>query len=308
MGHSHTHGDHGHHHHAPANYNSAFAIGISLNIGFVVIESFYGYLSHSLALMADAGHNLSDVLGLGLAWGAAHLATKRPSKKYTYGLRSTSILAALANAVFLLLAVGAIAWEAVQRFGEPQAVGASTIMLVAGVGIVINGVTALLFISGRKKDLNLKGAYLHMLSDTVVSVGVVIAGLLISQTGFTWIDPVVSLAISAVIICGTWGLLRDSVNLALDAVPENIEADKVLNCLKQTVGVTEVHDLHIWPMSTTETALTAHLIIPTGHPGDKFLKRLCHKLKHDFSINHATIQIEFGNEDVQCELAPDEVV
>ena len=223
MQHSHNHEAHGHHHHKPANYNSAFAIGIALNLGFVFVESFYGYFAQSLALLADAGHNLSDVLGLLLAWGASYLATKKPSKKYTYGLRSTSILAALGNAIFLLVAVGGIAWEAIQRFGDPHPVNAPTVMIVASLGILINGTTALLFMSGRKADLNLKGAYLHMLSDAVVSVGVVIAGLVISYTGLSWIDPMVSLAISAVIVVGTWGLLRDSTQLALNAVPENID-------------------------------------------------------------------------------------
>ena len=312
MANNHNHDHHGNddhgHHHAPANYNVAFAIGIALNFGFVIIESFYGYFSHSLALMADAGHNLSDVLGLLLAWGATYLATKKPSKKYTYGLRSSSILAALTNAVFLLIAVGGIAWEAFQRFHDPPAVNTSTIMLVAGIGILINGITALLFMSGRKKDLNLKGAYLHMLSDTFVSVGVVVAGLIISFTGFNWIDPLVSLLISLVIIWGTWGLLRDSVRLALNAVPENIDREKVFLYLKGLSLVSEVHDLHIWAMSTTETALTAHIVMPSGHPGDLFLKNLRHELEHDFGIHHVTVQIEVGDENIQCEMAPDEVV
>lgn len=258
--------------------------------------------------MADAGHNLSDVLGLLLAWGAAYLATKKPSKKYTYGFRSSSILAALGNAIFLLVAVGGIAWEAVQRFNDPQPIGTTTVMVVAGVGILINGVTALLFMSGRKHDLNLKGAYLHMLSDAVVSVGVVFAGILIAYTGEHWIDPAVSLAISAVIIVGTWGLLRDSVRLALHAVPESVDQEKVRQELSGLPEVREVHDLHIWPMSTTEVAMTAHVVIPGGHPGDKFLRQLSHKLEHDFGIHHMTIQIELGDTDGHCEQAPDEVV
>lgn len=305
--HSHSHSEHDHNHSKPANYNSAFAIGITLNLGFVVVESFYGYFAHSLALMADAGHNLSDVLGLLLAWGASYLATKRPSKKYTYGLRSSSILAALANAIFLLVAVGGIAWEAIQRFNEPHPVNASTVMIVAGIGILVNGATALLFMSGRKSDLNLKGAYLHMMADAAVSVGVVIAGLVISYTGLGWIDPVVSLVISAVIIVGTWSLLRDSTQLALNAVPENVDIEKVRSQLLSLSEVKEVHDLHIWAMSTTETALTAHLVTPKGHPGDVFLKKLSHDLEHDFGIHHVTVQIEFGD-GALCKLAPDDVV
>lgn len=310
--HSHPNGrSHGHSHnhsHGPVNYNTAFAVGIVLNTIFVVVESVYGYLSHSLALMADAGHNLSDVLGLLLAWGATYLATRKPSRKFTYGLRSSSILAALANAVLLLVAIGGIAWEAIGRFNDPQPVGTSTVMIVAGIGILINGATALLFRSGRKGDLNLKGAYLHMLSDAVVSAGVVIAGLIISVTSFYWIDPVVSLVISAVIIWGTWGLLKDSVKLALNAVPESVDSDAVLSFLKSQKGVTEVHDLHIWAMSTTEIALTVHLIITGGHPGDAFLASLSHKLEHDFGIHHATVQVEIGDAGARCRLAPDEVV
>jgi cobalt-zinc-cadmium efflux system protein len=306
--------EHNHHHHAhshshgPKSYNRAFAIGISLNVIFVILEATYGFLAHSLSLMADAGHNLSDVLGLLLAWGAAYLATQKPSKKYTYGLRSSSILAALGNALFLLIAVGGIAWEAVQRFSNHEPVVANTVMIVAGIGIFINGFTAMLFMSGRKKDLNLNGAYLHMLSDAVVSLGVVIAGLIIKFTGITWIDPVVSLLICVVIIWGTWGLLRDSLKLALNGVPENIDTEKVLSHLKGIGSVSEVHDLHIWAMSTTETALTAHLVMPSGHPGDAFLKRLRHELDHHFSINHVTIQIEMGDQNIICELAPDDVV
>ena len=307
MEHNHNHDDH-EHHHGPANYNMAFAVGITLNLGFVILEAFYGYLSHSLALMADAGHNLSDVLGLLLAWGATYLATKKPSKKYTYGYRSSSILASLANAVFLLVAVGGIAWEAVHRFNSHEPIGTSTVMIIAGIGIFVNGITAILFMSGRKKDLNLKGAYLHMLSDAVVSVGVVIAGLIIRYTGLNWIDPLVSLIISAVIIVGTWNLLSASAQLALNAVPENVNAEKVMLYLKGISFVSEVHDLHIWAMSTTETALTAHIIMETGHPGDLFLKKLRHELDHDFGIHHATVQIEIGDSKEKCEMAPDEVV
>lgn len=304
MGQNHDHGSPGHSDHGPANYNRAFAIGIGLNLTFVVIEGVYGYLSDSLALIADAGHNLSDVLGLFLAWAAAYLASKKPSEKYTYGFRSSSILAALANALLLLVAVGAIAWEAVRRFAEPHPVAATTVMIVAGIGIVINGVTAMLFMSGRKRDLNLKGAYLHMLSDALVSAGVVVAGSVMTFTSWQWLDPVVSLVISAVIVLGTWGLLKDSVRLALHAVPRNIDPGKVLSFLKGMSLVKDVHDLHIWPISTTETAMTVHLVLPEGHPGDKFLRNLGDELEHDFGIQHATIQIEVGDISGVCPLAP----
>ena len=310
--HSHSHNDsheHHHHHHVPqGSFSTAFAVGIFLNSIFVVIEGLYGYWSHSLALMADAGHNLSDVLGLALAWSASYLATRKPSKKFTYGYRSSSILAAIVNAIFLLVAVGGIAWEAIQRFNDPAPVGGSTVMAVAGIGIFVNGITAFLFMAGRKHDLNLRGAYLHMLSDALVSAGVVLAGLAIVWTGWHWIDPVVSLVISAVIVWGTWDLLRDSIRLALQAVPNQIDHGKVLSQLKALSGVAEVHDLHIWPMSTTETALTAHLIMPKGHPGDRFLKNISHDLDHHFGINHVTLQIEMGDTDSPCALAPDEVV
>lgn len=307
--HSNHNKDHHGHSHAPISYTKAFAIGITLNFTFVIIEAGYGYASHSLALVADAGHNFSDVLGLALAWGAAYLGTKKPSRKFTYGFRSSSILAALANAVFLLIAIGAIAWEAIHRFNDPHPVVASTVMIVAGIGIFINGLTAFLFMSGRKSDLNLKGAYLHMLSDAVISAGVVVAGLVINFTGLNWIDPAVSLLISAVIVWGTWDLLRDSVKLALNAVPESIDEEAVLSYLKGLKEVVEVHDLHIWAMSTTETALTVHLIMKNGErTGGDFLKKLSHHLDHEFGIQHPTIQIELADDGHPCELAPDEVV
>lgn len=305
-GHSHNH-SHGHHH-GPVNYSKAFAVGISLNFLFVLIEAGYGVASGSLALIADAGHNLSDVLGLVVAWGAAYLATKKPSRKFTYGLRSSSILAALANSLFLLIAIGGIVWEAVHRFNEPKSVSSSTVMIVAGIGILINGITAMMFMSGRKHDLNIKGAYLHMLSDAFISAGVVIAGFAMSLTGYNWIDPVVSLIISGIIVLGTWGLLKDSVKLALNAVPESINGEQVLQYLKSLPMVSEVHDLHIWGMSTTENALTAHLVMKSGHPGDHFLKNVSHHLEHEFGINHTTIQIELADDGKPCLLAPDEVI
>ncbi|HEY8649871.1 MAG TPA: cation diffusion facilitator family transporter, partial [Chthoniobacterales bacterium] len=274
--------DHGHpgHSHAPANFNKAFTIGIGLNTAYVLFEVVFGILGHSLALLADAGHNLSDVLGLLLAWGAGAMAKSIPTKRRTYGLRGSSILAALFNAIFLLVSVGAIAWEAVRRFNAPTDVAARTVIWVSLLGIGINTATALMFMSGRKGDLNIRGAFLHMASDAGISAGVVIAGLAILWTGWHWIDPVVSLLISAVIVWGTWDLLRESVNLALQAVPENIEPEKVERYLEQLPGISKVHDLHIWAMSTTETALTAHLVKPDGKLDDPLLDQIQQEL-HD---------------------------
>lgn len=305
-GHHHHHG-HGHAHAAPDNFGRAFAVGTALNLGFVVIEAAYGFISGSMALLADAGHNLSDVIGLLMAWGAYALSRRAPSDRFTYGLRSSSILAALANAVLLLVAVGAIALEAVHRLRNPVPVGEVTVMVVATIGILINAGTAMLFASGRKGDLNIRGAYLHMAADAAVSLGVVAAGALILLTGWNWVDPAVSLVIAAVIVWGTWSLLRESLDLALHAVPAGIDAGKVRAHLAALPGVAGVHDLHIWPMSTTETALTAHLIMPGGHPGDAFLARLRHELAHDFKIHHATVQIEMGDAHA-CELAPEHVI
>lgn len=286
---------HHNHSHAPLNYNRAFVIGITLNIGFVAIEAVFGFLTNSLALLADAGHNLSDVLGLLLAFGASWLTRRRPTQRYTYGLRRSSILAALLNASFLLVAIGAIALEAIQRFASPAPVNGTTVIGVALVGIVINGVTALLFMSGRERDLNIRGAFLHMAADALVSAGVVLAGIAILTTGWLWFDPVVSLIIAAVIAIGTWNLLRDSVNLALDAVPEGIDLQAVRTYLSELSGVVGVHDLHIWAMSTTETALTTHLVMLTGNPGDGFLSRISMELHDKFGIEHSTIQVETGN-------------
>ncbi len=303
----HNHGDHGHQH-STGNYNRAFMIGIALNIGFVIVEAVYGILSHSIALLADAGHNSSDVLSLMLAWGASLLSRKQPTLRYTYGLRSSSILVSLLNAILLLLAMGAIAWEAVQRFGHPQPIAGGTVIWVAVVGIVINTITALLFMSGRHGDLNIRGAFLHMAADAGVSAGVVLAGIVIILTGWQWVDPIVSLMIVTVVVFGTWQLLKDSVNLALDAVPQEIEPLAVRTFLTERPGVTEVHDLHIWAMSTTETALTVHLVMPGGHPGDDFLLHLCHELHEHFKVEHPTIQIEIGDSQHSCALAPDRVV
>lgn len=286
---------HHNHSHAPLNYNRAFIIGITLNIGFVAIEAVFGFLTNSLALLADAGHNLSDVLGLLLAFGASWLTRRRPGQRYTYGLRRSSILAALLNASFLLIAIGAIALEAIQRFASPAPVNGTTVIGVALAGIVINGVTALLFMSGRERDLNIRGAFLHMAADALVSAGVVLAGIAILTTGWLWFDPVVSLIIAGVIAIGTWNLLRDSVNLALDAVPEGIDLQAVRTYLSELPGVVGVHDLHIWAMSTTETALTTHLVMLTGNPGDAFLSRISMELHDKFGIEHSTIQVETGN-------------
>ena len=294
------------HDHAPANYDKAFAIGIALNLGYVMVEAVFGAFAHSLALVADAGHNLSDVLSLLLAWGASRLSQMQPTKRYTYGLRSSSILASLINAIILLIAIGAIAWEAIRRFNQPQEIPGGTVMAVAALGVVINAATALLFVKGRDTDLNIKGAFLHMAADAGVSLGVVVAGFAIIQTGLYWIDPATSLAIVAVIAIGTWGLLRDSACLALQAVPPSIDANQVRAYLAALPQVTGVHDLHIWPMSTTETALTAHLEMPNGNRGDKFLHDVCKHLHDQFKIEHCTIQIEQNAN--ACSLAPEEKV
>jgi cobalt-zinc-cadmium efflux system protein len=308
---SHDHGGHPHDHsahaHAPASFGTAFAIGIALNLGFVVIEALYGLMSNSVSLLADAGHNLSDVLGLGVAWLATVLARRAPTARFTYGMRGSSILAALFNAVFLLVTVGGLSWEAIRRLGAPEPVAGKTMMAVAAIGILVNGVTAWLFASGRKDDINLKGAFLHMASDALVSVGVVAAGLLILLTGWLWIDPIVSLVINGVIVWGTWGLLRDSVGMSMAAVPAQIDPAAVRTFLSARTGVVDVHDLHIWPMSTTENALTCHLVMPNGHPGDAFLHELAADLAQRFRINHTTVQIEV-DQHLACALAPDEVV
>jgi cobalt-zinc-cadmium efflux system protein len=295
------------HVHAPADFGEAFAIGIILNISYVIIEAAYGFISNSVALLADAGHNLGDVLGLVVAWIAAMLVKRAPSARFTYGLRGSSILAALFNAVFLLLTVGAISWEAILRFGNPEPVAGGTVMIVAAIGIVINGITAWLFASGRKHDLNIRGAFLHMAADALVSIGVVAAGLVILLTDWLWLDPLVSLAINAVIVWGTWGLLRDSVGMSMAAVPPHIDPAEVRSLLEGSPDVAGVHDLHIWPMSTTEIALTVHLVMPNGHPGDAFIHGLAEELALRFKINHATVQIEV-DQHLACALAPDDVV
>lgn len=295
-GHDHAHGHgHGHSHshsHAPASFGRAFAIGITLNAVFVVVEVVYGLLSNSLALVADAGHNLSDVLGLVLAWVATVLEKRAATERHTYGYRRSSILAALANAVVLLVSVGAIVWEALQRLRTPEAIGAQTIIWVALLGIVINLGTALMFMSGRKGDLNIRGAFVHMAADAAISAGVVVAGVCIMFTGWSWLDPVVSLVLSAIIIYGTWGLLRESINLSLDAVPEGIDLPAVREYLRELPQVADAHHLHIWGLSTTETALTVHLVLKDPAQGNALLQEINVTLRQRFRIEHATIQFE----------------
>lgn len=287
-GHDHSHS----HSHAPASFGRAFAVGVTLNSAFVVVEVVYGLLAHSLALVADAGHNLSDVLGLLLAWGATLLAKRSPTARHTYGMRRSSVLAALFNAIFLLVSVGAIGWEALRRLVSPAPVSAPTVIWVALLGIAVNGATALMFMSGRKGDLNIRGAFTHMAADALVSAGVVAAGVVILFTDWSWLDPVVSLALVAVIIMGTWGLLRDSVNLSLDAVPANIDPEAVQAWLLALPGVKGAHHLHIWGLSTTECALTVHIIPDEGRAGHELLHAINHGLSEKFEIGHATIQFE----------------
>ena len=305
--HGHTHGSAGHSH-APASFGRVFAIGIALNLAYVAAEAFYGVAAHSLALLADAGHNLGDVLGLAAVWTAALLAKRQPSARFSYGLGRTSVLAALGNAVALLVVTGGIAWEAIRRLMEPEPTAGATIMVVAAVGIVVNGATALLFMSGRKDDLNIRGAFLHMASDALVALGVVVAGGLILLTGGLWLDPAISLVVSAVIVAGTWSLLRESVHLSLDAVPPGIDRAKVEGYLNELPGIVEVHDLHIWGLSTTESALTTHLVCADVIGRETVLPQVCAELRKRFGIGHATIQLETAEIARLCALRPDHVV
>jgi cobalt-zinc-cadmium efflux system protein len=303
--HNHKHSK-GHHHHAanPNNQGRVFVVTIVLNVAFVVIEFAYGFIANSTALMADAGHNVSDVLGLLLAWGAIILTRKPPSKRYTYGLRSTSILAALANAMLLLVACGAIALEAIQRFSQPPTVAGQTVSIVAAIGIVINGLSAWLLMKGsRGGDLNIRGAYLHMVADAAVSLAVAIAGMAMFYTGWFMLDPILSLVIVIVIMVGTWNLLRDSLQLALSAVPAKVDALAIDAYLRQLSGVTDIHDLHIWGLSTTESALTVHLVMPDGHPGDTFMDEIVQTLEERFFVHHSTLQIERGTTNHSCSLS-----
>ncbi len=308
MPHEHHHDHDHHHHHTPQDFGRAFLIGIVLNATFVIAEIFWGLKANSLALLADAGHNISDVLGLALAWGATILGRFQPSGRFTYGLRGSSIMASTANAVILLLVVGGIGWESLLRLFSPEPAAGMTMIAVAALGVVINGASAFLFMTGNKGDLNVRGAYLHMLGDAAISFGVVISGAIILYTRWLWLDPLVSLVISILIVAGTWGLLKESLSLSLQAVPKSIDAAKVKTWLGGLPGVKEVHDLHIWAMSTTEVACSVHLVMSSGHPGDNFIKEIAHELEHDFSINHSTIQIEIGDSGAQCPLASDHVV
>ncbi|MHB1678443.1 MAG: cation diffusion facilitator family transporter [Sulfuriferula sp.] len=307
MGHNHHH-HHGHEHSAPDASNRMFAISIALNLLFVFIEVGFGFYADSLSLLADAGHNFSDVIGLFAAWAAMILARRLPSPKFTYGLRSSTILAALANTMLLLIAVGSVSWEAIRRLGEPAIVNEHVMIWVALAGVVVNGVTALLLMRGREHDINQRGAFLHMLGDAAVSVGVAIGGVIMLWTGWLWLDPVISLTIALAIFLGTWSLFKESFKLALHAVPDNIDWDRVKAYLSGLPPVREVHDLHVWGMSTTENALTVHLVTPAGHPGDAFLDNTAEELEHRFHIHHATFQIELGDKNIVCRLASDAVV
>lgn len=292
-----------HHHHNPPSYSRAFLAGVVLNVAFIIIEVVYGFISDSLALLTDAGHNLSDVLALLLAWGAATLARRKPSIRRTYGFSRATILASLFSGLLLMGAVGAIAWEAVSRFFEPVSPAGKTIVVVAAIGVLINGATALFFMSGKDSDLNIRGAFLHMAADAAVSLGVVVSGLLIWKYGLNWIDPVSSLVIAAVIFASTWGLLRDSMNLAIDAVPREVDPAAVRDFLLSQQDVVAVHDLHIWAMSTTDNALTAHLVMSSRPSDDSFLDRVSTELAQQFNIHHPTIQIEADDGETVCQQA-----
>ncbi len=304
MHHDHDHADG--HTHALKDFGLAFAVATALNFALVVVQVFYGVTAHSMALLADAGHNFADALGLLIAWGAHVFSKRKPSRRYTYGLRSASILSALANGVMMLVATGAIAWEAVQRLFDPGPVSGATVMIVAAIAIVANGLGAWLLMAGQKADLNVRSAFLHLAGDAAVSAGVVAAGAVILWTGWNWIDPMVSLVISGVIVWAAWGLLAESASLSLSAVPSGIDPEAVRHFLGSLTGVASVHDLHIWAMSTTETALTGHLVVPQGHPDDQFLQDACDGLHRKFGIAHSTLQIE--QSDAICKLAPDHVV
>jgi cobalt-zinc-cadmium efflux system protein len=296
-GHHHIHGN------LPHSYNRAFVIGIALNIGFVLVEAYFGWRAHSLALLADAGHNLSDVLGLVLAWAGMWVARFRPDERHTYGWQRASIMAALVNALILLVAMGSMAWEAVHRFASPTPIQGQTVMLVAAVGVLVNGATAWLFHSGSSSDLNIRGAFLHMAGDALVSLGVVVAGAVYLWMGWMWLDPVMSLIIALLVVYGTWSLFSQSLHLAFDGVPASVDLSAVKTCLAEFNGVAEVHDLHIWAIGASETAMTVHLVMPEGHPGDAFLVEVNQVLHDRFDIEHATIQVEVGDTGQQCRLA-----
>ncbi|MFA5627888.1 MAG: cation diffusion facilitator family transporter [Thiohalomonadaceae bacterium] len=289
------------HEHAPVSYGRIFAIGIALNVGFVVIEAFYGWHTQSLALLADAGHNLSDVAGLLLAWAAVGAARLRPNARHTYGWRRGSILASFANAVILLLAMGSLGWEAIQRLQTPAHIEANTVMVVAGIGVLINAATAAMFMAGSKTDLNIRGAFLHMAADALVSVGVVISAALYMWHSWTWIDPVVSLVIAVVVVIGTWSLFHRSLHLLFDGVPESVDLDAVRDCLLALPGVAEVHDLHVWAMATNENALTAHLVLKEGTSQTCGIIEQARENLHElFEIQHVTLQVETTDQAALC--------
>ncbi|MYM81732.1 cation diffusion facilitator family transporter [Duganella sp. FT50W] len=302
--HAHDHAGHGHghhHHHGdPNTMGRAFAIAITLNLLFVGVEFFYGFLANSTALMADAGHNLSDVLGLILAWGAAILAKRVPNQQYTYGLRSTSMLAALFNALLLLVACGGITYEAVQQLLKPDPVAGLTVSIVAGIGILVNGFSAWLFMAGSKDDINIRGAYLHLAADAAISLGVLVAGIVVRYTGWNWIDPAVSMVIVVIIVMSTWSLMLQALRMMLAAVPDHIDRAGIEQFLRAHPGVTAVHDLHIWAMSTTENALTAQLVMPAGYPGDSDIDAISQTLRETFSIQHSTLQVRLGASALEC--------
>lgn len=293
-GHAHGHGIGHAHAHIPTNFGRAFALTTGLNLALVVVQVVYGLLAGSVALLADAGHNFGDAVGLVLAWIAYSLTRVRASERFTYGFRSASILSAFANAILLLVATGAIVWEALRRIGDPPEVAGTTVMVVAAAGVVINGLSAWILMAGQKNDLNIRGAFLHLVADAAVSVGVVAGGAIIVFTGWNWIDPAVSLVIAVVIVWGTWSLLRESFELSMQAVPKGIALGEVRAYLEALPGIAGVHHLHVWAMSTTETALTVHLVFPAGHPGDAFLAQVCGELSHRFRIHHPTIQVELA--------------
>lgn len=314
MQHEHEHSDrrrnrpdHPHQHGQPGT-GTIFAAGMVLNLTFVLVETGYGFVANSMALLADAGHNFGDVLGLAAAWIATFLSRRQPSRRYTYGLRSSSILAALLNAVILLIAVGAIIVEAIQRLLSPEPVAVITVIIVAGIGVIINGTTAILLMRGEQSDLNVRSAVAHMAADTFVSIGVAVSGVIILATGWLQIDPAIGLIVAVTIVAGTWRLLRHSLDLALHAVPPGIDPQQVHDFLLTVAGVDAIHDLHIWPMSTADTALTCHLVMPAGHPGDDALEQLAHELHDRFGIEHVTVQIETGDPAHPCRLLPDHVI
>ncbi|SAL32108.1 cation transporter [Caballeronia sordidicola] len=268
----------------------------------VIVQAVYGFIAHSTALLADAGHNLSDVLGLLLAWGAVWLGARKPSERYTFGLGSSSILASLANAALLLFACGAIVLEAVQRLFNPAPVAGLDVFVVATIGLVVNGFSAWLFMRGSKEDLNIRGAFLHMAGDAGISAAVAISGLVILFTGASWIDPAMSIVVVAVIVAGTWGLGRDAMRLAMAAVPPGVDKPRIEKYLADLPGVTDVHDLHVWALSTTENAMTAHIVMPAGHPGDVFVDSIVGTLRRDYAMHHATLQVEMGTTEHGCAL------